>query len=106
MIQITFKPKQMELIVEGHADYAKKGKDIVCSAVSILFYTLGESLMHSTSMLYEEPIVKDEEGNGYICCHPKEEYEGNIARTYWTILNGLQLLADGYPKHVSLEIEG
>ena len=105
MIQITFKPKTMELMVSGHAGHGKKGKDIVCAAVSTLFYTLGEALMQSAPMLYEEPLVKDEEGDGYIVCHPKEEYEGNIARTYWTVLIGLQMIAEQYPKNVKFFVE-
>ena len=106
MINITFNPKTMELSVSGHAGHGKKGKDIVCSAVSILFYTLGEALWQSASMLYEEPLVKEEDGDGYIVCHPKEEYEGNIARTYWTVLVGFQMIAEQYPKNVTFKVEG
>ena len=105
MIQITFKPKTMELMVNGHAGHGKKGKDIVCAAVSTLFYTLGEALWQSSAMLYEEPLIKDEEGDGYIVCRPKEEYEGNIARTYWTILVGVQAMAEQYPKNVRFTVE-
>lgn len=105
MINITFKPKTMELEVTGHADHGNKGEDIVCSAVSALFYTLGEALWQSAPMLYEEPIVRDEEGNGYLVCHPKEEYEGNIARSYWTVLVGMQMIASQFPKNVKFTVE-
>lgn len=105
MINITFKPNTMELEIKGHAGHGKKGKDIVCAAVSTLFYTLGEALWQSSSMLYEEPLIKEEEGNGYLVCHPKEEYEGNIARTYWTILTGLELVSAQYPEYVSFVVE-
>jgi uncharacterized protein YsxB (DUF464 family) len=105
MINITFRPKTMELEVQGHAGHGKKGKDIVCSAISTLFYTLGEALYQSTEMLEEAPIFKDEEGDGYLCCSPKEEYEGNIARTYWTILVGMQMVAEQYPKNVKFIVE-
>lgn len=101
MINITFRPRTLELEIEGHANHAEKGKDIVCAAVSSLFYTLCESLRESVSMLYEEPIVKDEEGKGYIGCCPRGEYEGNILRSYWTILIGLQMIAEQYPKNVT-----
>lgn len=104
MINITFKPKTMELEIKGHAGYGKKGKDIVCSAISTLFYTLGEALYESSDMLEEAPIFKDEEGEGYLRCTPKEEYEGNIARTYWTILVGMQMVADQYKKHVKFKV--
>jgi uncharacterized protein YsxB (DUF464 family) len=105
MINITFKPKTMELAVYGHAGHGKKGKDIVCSAISTLFYTLGEALYESAEMLEEAPIFKDEEGDGYLACTPKEEYEGNIARTYWTILVGMQMVAEQYPKNVTFTVE-
>lgn len=105
MIQITFKPKTWEMEIKGHAGHGKKGKDIVCSAVSALFYTLGETLWQSSSMLWEEPLVKEEDGEGYIVCHPKEEYEGNIATIYMTVVIGLQMIAEQYPKNVAFKVE-
>ena len=105
MINITFRPKTMELEIKGHAGHGKKGKDIVCSAISTLFYTLGEALYESAEMLEEAPIFKDEEGEGYLACTPKEEYEGNIARTYWTILVGMEMVAQQYPKNVKFIVK-
>lgn len=105
MIDITFKPKNYELEIKGHAGHGKKGKDIVCSAVSVLFYTLGENLYEASGMLLEAPIFKDEEGEGYISCIPKKEYEPNISLIYWTILNGMKMVADNYKKNVKFRIE-
>jgi uncharacterized protein YsxB (DUF464 family) len=105
MINIVFKPDTLELEVTGHAGHDKKGRDIVCAAISTLFYTLGEALIQSSSMLYEEPLIKDADGEGYIVCHPKEEYVGNIARTYWTILVGMEQIALQYPKNVSFTVQ-
>ena len=104
MIQITFKPNTMELNVQGHAGHGKKGKDIVCSAISTLFYTLGENLLQSLEMIDGTPIVKDEEGYGLICCTPKPEYEGNIALVYRTVLIGMEMIAEQYPKNVKFEV--
>lgn len=104
MIHITFKPKTMELTINGHAGHGKKGKDIVCSAISTLFYTLGENLLQSLEMQKETPIIKDEEGGGIICCTPKPEYEGNIALIYRTVLVGMEMVADHYPKNVRFEV--
>lgn len=106
MIKITFNPKTFELSLEGHADFGNKGEDIVCSAVSILFYTLGQSLIESENMLTDSPVINDDDGNGFISCKPKPEYEGNIARTYWTILIGFQLLEKFYKNHIELEVLG
>lgn len=104
MIKVVFTPKEYKLEVTGHAGAGAHGADIVCAAASMLFYTLAESLKQSEDMLkaYE---VQEEPGNGCINCSPKEEYEGNIQRSYWTILNGYQLLMDTYPGKVVLEIK-
>lgn len=106
MITITFNPKKLELQIAGHADFGKKGEDIVCSAVSTLFYTLGQALFESREMLKESPTINDEEGNGFISCKPKPEYEGNIARTYWTILIGFQLIEQNYENYLKIEVLG
>lgn len=105
MIQIVFKPQTLELTITGHSDYGKKGEDVVCAAVSTLFYTLHTALTYSIDMLKEEPVFRDEEGNGYIGCKPKEEYEGNIARSYWTILTGMEVVAENYPECVTFTVE-
>lgn len=105
MINIVFKPNTLELSVKGHANYDKKGKDIICAAVSVLFYTLHTALIHSIDMLKEEPVFRDEEGDGFISCKPKEEYKGNISRSYWTILVGMEVIAEEYPEHVTFTVE-
>ena len=104
MINITFNPQSLELEVKGHAGADVKGKDIVCSAVSMLFYTLADSLVQSEEMLKKHPIIKMEDGNGYIKCRPKKEYQGNISLIYWTILNGYQLLAEEYKEYITFHI--
>ena len=106
MIKIAFNPKKYEVKITGHANYRKKGEDIVCAAVSTLFYTLGKALMDSSMMLEEPPICKDEPGNAIISCKPKPEYEGNIIRSYWTILEGFEFLAQNYEKNVRFTLVG
>ena len=74
MINITFNPKDLELKVDGHAEHGKKGEDIVCAAISTLFYTLGEALYQSEDMMLSPVVFEDKDGEGYIKCSPKEEY--------------------------------
>lgn len=104
MIKITFNPKTFEIKAHGHAEHGKKGEDIVCSAISTLFYTLARTLLDSEEMLVDAPTIEEEDGNGCIRCTPKEEYEGNIACAYRTILIGLQMVAETYPKNVTFEV--
>lgn len=106
MINITFNPQSLELEVTGHAGADENGKDIVCSAVSMLFYTLADSLNRSEEMLKKHPIIKMEDGNGYIKCRPRKEFQGNIALIYWTILNGIGLLAEEYSEYITFRVIG
>ena len=49
--------------VQGHADYAESGKDIVCAAVSTLTYTLINSINALTGDVIE---VGDNPGNMFV----------------------------------------
>lgn len=106
MINIEFNPNTYTLDVTGHAEHGKKGEDIVCSAISTLFYTLAESINNSSYMLKEEMVFNNDDGNGHISCKPKEEYEANISLIFWTILNGFKLMADNYEKNVAMVVVG
>ena len=103
MIEITFNPKNFEIKATGHAKHDVKGKDIVCSAISTLFYTLAQTLFDSHDML-EALDVDDKNGDGFIGCTPKEEYIGNIACIYRTILIGMEMVANEYPKNVKFKV--
>ena len=102
MIEIKFNPNTFTLDITGHAEHGEKGEDIVCSAISTLFYTLGQSLYQSKHMMQEDIVFSDEDGNGHLSCKPKEEYEANVSLIYWTILNGFELVAENYKKNVNL----
>ena len=104
MIEIKFNPKTFTLDVTGHAEHGKKGEDIVCSAISTLFYTLAESLYQVRHMMTEDISFSDEDGNGHISCKPKEEYEANISLIYWTILNGFEMVEKNYKKNVKCTV--
>ena len=106
MINITFNPNTYTLDITGHAKHGKKGEDIVCSAISTLFYTLGESLYQSREMLSEDFVFKGSDGNGHLSCKPKPEYEANISLIYWTRLNGFELVKNNYPQTVKLCVVG
>ena len=106
MINIKFNPKAFELDITGHAEHGEKGEDIVCSAISTLFYTLAQSLLDTKDMLKEDIDFSDEDGNGHLSCKPKEEFEANVSLIYWTIINGFDLVANNYEKYVNLSVVG
>lgn len=104
MIKIKFTPKTFTLDITGHAGHGKKGEDIVCAAVSSLFYTLGEALLSSDAMLQEPMVFCDDDGKGHLSCKPKKEYEANISLIYWTILKGFEMIEKNYKKNVKLSV--
>lgn len=106
MIDIKFDPKELKLSVTGHAGQAEKGQDIVCSAASILFYTLAQAVTDSEEMLTEAPVIEIDDGNGTVSCKPKEMFLATMQRTYWTVLTGLELLAHEYKDYVSFAVVG
>ena len=104
MINIVFKPNTYELEITGHAGHDVKGKDIVCAAVSTLFYTLGQALAANENNLDDELVFKDEEGHGYIRGIPNPMY-ADADIMYGTIFCGFKMLANQYPGNVSFKVE-
>lgn len=102
MVVIEYKPEEHELTVDGHAEYAKAGEDIVCAAISILVYTLGGCL--SEEYLKEPLEMQLDKGHSRIKCVPKEEYLGNVDLIFATIITGFQLLAHVYKENVTLKV--
>ena len=106
MIEINFNPTNYTLDITGHAEHGKKGEDIVCAAISTLFYTLAESLYDARQMLDEDIQFSDKDGNGYLKATPNNEFEANVSLIYWTVLKGFELVAKTYKEYVTLKVGG
>lgn len=92
MIQITYNEMgdMMFLRAEGHAEFAPKGQDIVCAAVSALMQTLAYSLDSGTVTCADDRnlmVVQVKQGTD------------SLAK-FELVTDGLILLADAYPEHV------
>lgn len=92
MIQITYNEMgdMMFLRAEGHADFAPKGQDIVCAAVSALMQTLAYSLDSGTVTCADDRnlmVVQAKQGTD------------SLAK-FELVTDGLILLAAAYPEHV------
>lgn len=102
MIKVTFTEngKKLSLRVEGHADYAEHGKDIVCASASILAYTLA-SIVDSFDEV--EPIIDLTSGDTTIECRCKDNgIFAAVANAYHYTEIGFALLAHNYPQYVRL----
>lgn len=108
MITVKFKEnhkeKSLSLEISGHAGYADAGKDIVCSAASILAYTLAQEIMFMDGdhKLAKEPKLLLEGGNTSIVCKPKQEFYTEILGVFQVISTGYRLLMSNHPNNVIL----
>lgn len=100
--------KSIALTMNGHAGYAERGQDIVCSAASILAYTAAQIVlwMHDEGKLKKKPNIHMEPGNIQIVCKPKEDAFPEALHTYSVLQVGCRLLAQTYPEFVSLKMFG
>ena len=98
----------IRLDVNGHAGQAEVGKDIVCSAASILAYTLAQTVMylHKEGWLKVKPVIALTSGRGTICCHPKDEYYTWCLMAFFQTEVGYSMLSENYPEYVELTMFG
>ena len=91
--------------IDGHAGQDDKGHDIVCSAASILAYTLEQTMRYIEEQGGFElnPVIQLSEGKAIVLVRPKEEYEGEVMQSFFTIEVGFSLLAQNYPQYVELK---
>ena len=111
MIRAAFEKEDFEyisLLVDGHAGQAEKGQDIVCSAASILAYTVGQTLtqMHKQGWLKKRPHINLREGKGLITCVPKREYFDECLMVFFVAEVGYSLLRNNYPQYVDVKTFG
>lgn len=112
MIKATFAhEKEIDTIilkVEGHAGLDKNGKDIICSAASILTYTIAQYLhyIHERGGLQKKPHILLNDGDALIVAKPTKEYEAEVLNAYFVAEVGYSLLAQNYPQYVELKMFG
>ena len=102
MIKVTFTESghKLSLRLEGHAEYAEEGKDIVCASASILAYTLANIVDSFDDV---ETIVDLKDGDATIECECKDEPTfAALANAYIQTKIGYALLAQHYPQYVRL----
>jgi len=92
MIQV--KETKESVIVGGHAGYAEHGKDIICSAVSILTLTLIESLKKVNGHVDYEL----EEGKFYLNKSGLRDESNTLISSFFI---GIDILYDMYPDYIT-----
>lgn len=99
MIEVVYYKDSHMLTMDGHSGYSELGTDIVCSAASILAYTLGEAVSK-----LNEPYIDLDIGCAEISCNQNDD---TVNLIFDTICDGYKLLADTYPENISfLVVQG
>ena len=106
MINIDVDLSKCRVKIDGHADFDEEGKDIVCSAISILFFSMCQTLdtMKGHKCFVNSKISWDK-GVGNIRLKPKPEFKQNVAIIFMTICNGFDIVATTYPDFVTLNVK-
>ena len=89
---------------EGHADYAPKGHDIVCAALSCLLRTVLAQLEKSKTL-----VVKMQIQNRGILAFSVEEFDKNdeflLKYASDFLKTGISQLVEEFPEHISLRVD-
>lgn len=109
---IQYNPNTHFLSIDGHANFAENGKDILCSAISTLTDTLYLALTKNGIQFdYEEDMA-----SGHKVFKPKTVTMLNIsidrAKTYNLVLNtiyntvvdGLEAISSAYSDYITFKI--
>lgn len=90
--------------LSGHAMGGKKGQDIICSAASVLCYTLAQSMefMFEEGELQKKPHICLKEGDAFVAVKPKTANYNKCLHAFFIIQVGYLLLAGSYPENVEL----
>ena len=104
MIQVRFERdgKNIILTVQGHSGQAEMGQDIVCSAASILAYTVAQMVadMGESGKLKKKPHIRMDSGDSAVTCKPTKQYFNEALHIYSVAQTGYELLAHTYPEYV------
>lgn len=97
--------KYIKLTVKGHAKYAEVGKDIVCSAATILADTVAMIVLdlERRDLLVQKPRIKRERGNMIIACKPAEEAFDEAIHTYLVAQTGFKILNYNFKDYVEVK---
>lgn len=94
---ITITRRKDEIKIEGHANYAEHGKDIVCAGVSTLIQTLIQSVEELTADKIEYSMSPGTVDIKFWCL------SGETKTLIDAFFIGVGMIANTYPENVRVE---
>lgn len=97
---------RFSLSLQGHANYAPYGQDLICAAVSALLHGLCSYVnqLEARGLLKEGGRGQLERGRGYISAQPRRRGRQRIAGAFALAGQVLGLLARHYPENIQLSV--
>lgn len=95
----------IHMTLKGHAKAAPYGEDLICSAATMLAYTVAQAVqfMYEQGKLKKKPKISLREGNATVIVTPKEDDYAEALHTFWVAQCGIHVLQHNYPQNVKLE---
>ena len=95
----------IHMTLKGHAQAAPKGEDLVCSAATMLAYTVAQAVqfLYEKGQLKKKPKISITDGSATIIATPTEEGYAPVLHTFWVAQCGIHVLQHNYPQNVKLE---
>lgn len=107
MIKVVYHRQYHRVTVKGHAYSGEAGHDLVCSAASVLTYTLAANMSNFVRLEHARQQVMDlYSGNAEVSFVPQRQYRNAATLMMDAICVGYELLARDYPDFISYEIRG
>ena len=102
-VTMTESGKKLSLRVEGHAEYAEHGKDIVCASASILANVFAVTILEFDEVCEVDSVVDLTSGDTTIECNCKSDGAyALVAKAFRYTKLGYALLEHNYPQYVRL----
>ena len=107
MIPIIHRPKHHQITIEGHAQSAPKGEDLVCAGVSTIFHTLTANAMGWKELGYLRDLqIQENDGSARIAWIPYSPWKNILDAIADGVCKGFEILARDYPEYVRFERRG
>jgi uncharacterized protein YsxB (DUF464 family) len=92
----------MRLKMKGHCAFDREGRDIVCSAASILCLSMAQVLRENKDKLEDKPRIIIHNGKSTLEWKAKDRYAGAILNSLYTVKCGLRILQNEYPDYIQI----
>ncbi|MDQ0214563.1 uncharacterized protein YsxB (DUF464 family) [Oikeobacillus pervagus] len=106
LIQKDSSGKIRSFTMDGHANFSKHGKDIVCAGASAVSFGTLNAIMSITKV---EPIIEQGDDGGYIKCVFPNDLPESVEEQVQLLLEGmivsLQTIERDYGKYIKITFQ-